>query len=171
MSRFRIFASALLLVLASLAAPAGHYTLAEGAVGFTAPDAWLPLMEKTEGARQFRVFRVPNPAAPQTLVRASVLTQRLQAGGDFPAFVQQTLNEARSSTGFSEAEGEVPGRNALHFQFVEDGQMQVVRLGVYRWGEVGVVLRCQRPRDMKADAAWLADYRRDCDTLARHLGE
>lgn len=150
-------------------ASAANYTLADGALRFSVPDAWSAIMEKTEGTPQFRVFQVPNPQAPETLFRVSVTTRHMRAVTDFRAFVEQSQNAVRQGEGFSNLGAPVAGEHGLHYRFDEDGKVQAVHAGWFQHGLWAIELRCQRPRDARASAAWLQAWRAACADLARQL--
>ena len=160
----------LVLLLTSAPALAKNYTLANGSVQFNAPDAWPAIMEKTSGKRQFYAFQIRNPKSTGTLTRITVTTLEMDSPTDFDAFVKQEMAKARQSAGFSLAAGKLVGEHALHYHFDEDKHPQLVRLHLIQHGTYGVILRCQRPRDVKATRQWLADYRKGCQDLAQQLG-
>ena len=92
------------------AAFAADYSLASGAVKFSAPDAWPVLMEKRDGARQFIALQVKNPGDANALARITVTTEQVDGVGGFQKFLNDGTARARKLPGYAAASA--PGRGS-----------------------------------------------------------
>lgn len=158
-----------LLVAASAPAAAKSFVLSAGDVSFDVPDTWPVIMQKRNGDPQFYAFQVPNPDAGNTLTHVTVTTHKLKAVTDFDAYVQQRMHKARKKVGFHQTGDMLASKHSLHYAFDQGTSVQNVRLSIFQHGRIAVVLRCQRPDQLKASSEWLAEYRAQCRKLARQL--
>jgi hypothetical protein len=84
----------------SPAAFAADYSLASGAVKFSAPEAWPMLMEKLDGPRQFVALQVRNPGDANALARITVTTEQVDGVQGFQKFLDDGTARARKLPGY-----------------------------------------------------------------------
>ena len=150
---------------APLVAHAADYTLDNGVVHFAAPDAWTPIMQKTDGDPQFMALQVPNAGAGNTLARITITTQHANDAQAYKQFVDNQVANARRLPGYTGgAESDVPVRrysaqeNKLKNNYVE--------YYAYRDG-LGIQVRCVRPA--AASASWSSTFDAGCSAIAKSV--
>ena len=151
------------LCLSPVVAHAADYTLDDGAVRFSAPDAWSPLMEKHDGDPQFLALQVPGGAADSTLARITVTTQHVADAQGYQQFLDDEVAKARRLPGYTGgAAGSVPKRR---YTALENKQKNdYAEYYAYRDG-LGIQVRCVRPA--VAPAAWTATFDAGCAAVAK----
>jgi len=158
---FPVFA----LCLTSLLAHAADYALDNGAVRFSAPDAWTPLMEKHDGDPQFLALQVPGGGADSALARITVTTQHVADAQAYQQFLDDEVAKARRLPGYTGgASGNVPKRrySALENKRKND----YVEYYAYR-DDLGIQVRCVRPA--AAPAAWISTFDAGCEAIAKDV--
>jgi hypothetical protein len=155
----------IMLCLSPLAAHAADYTLDDGAVKFSAPDAWTPLMEKHDGDPQFLALQVPGGGAGGTLARITVTTQHVGDAQGYQQFLDDEVAKARRLPGYTGgAGGNVPKRR---YSALENKQKNdYVEYYAYRAG-LGIQVRCVRPA--AAPAAWISTFDAGCEAIAKDV--
>ncbi|HEY3521446.1 MAG TPA: hypothetical protein VGK80_10480 [Rhodanobacteraceae bacterium] len=151
------------LFVAPLLAHAADYTLDDGAVTFSAPDAWTPLMEKHDGDPQFLALQVPGAGAEAVLARITVTTQHVADAQDYRQFLDEQVAKARRLPGYTGgAGGNIPMRR---YSALENKQKNdYVEYYAYRDG-LGIQVRCVRPAS--AAAAWASTFDAGCSAIAK----
>src|SRR5579883_1264106 len=148
--------------------PGTHYALYEGAVKFSAPSDWPPIMQKTEGTPQFVAFQVRNPADQGSgeVSQASVEAKLLNDASTFPALVNAGTDKAKQMPGY-EARGDSVGANALHYIALDGKQRYEYREAWYLDLKIFIHIRCARPLLTETSTAWTAAFESGCAQLMR----
>jgi len=151
------------LFLAPLLAHAADYTLDDGAVRFSAPDAWTPLMEKHDGDPQFLALQVPGAGLEGVLARITVTTQHVADAQGYEQFLDNEVAKARRLPGYTGgAGGNTPMRR---YSALENKQKNdYVEYYAYRNG-LGIQVRCVRPAS--PPAAWSSTFDAGCSAIAK----
>ncbi|MCX7514314.1 hypothetical protein [Frateuria sp. STR12] len=168
MSIYRSILVAGALLLAGPAC-ATEVSMAGGRVAFSAPDAWVPIMQ-TQGETEMRVFQVPDPS-PTARDNLSYVTVVVKQVGDLAAFDQYVgiaTHKAQALPGYQPA-GTPVGPNSYAYTAQENHV-------AYRYSERywfahnhAIQLRCARPAHSEAGAAWAAAFDKGCDAVAASL--
>lgn len=167
-----IFPRTVLIASAMLLAASVHaadVSMANGQVHFTTPNGWLDIME-TEGDPEARVFQVPDPSptGKNSLARVTVTVKRVDDVNGFNQYRSEATAKAMTLPGYKAA-AVPPGpnsnvytaqENAASFSYIE-----------HYWFKNGhaIQLRCIRPSQTQAGAAWKAEFDKGCDALAAQL--
>ena len=163
--RNTLLASALLL---AGAAHAGEVEMANGTVHFSTPDNWLGIME-TQGDPELRVFQVPDssPTGSTALARVTVTVKQVPDVGSFQSYVGAATAKAKSLSGYQA--GPSPAPNASTYTAQENGaQFSYVERYWFREGHA-IQLRCVRPAQSQAGAAWKDAFDKGCNAIAERL--
>lgn len=160
-----IFLSVLGFVASSIvvADDAGHYSLDQDFVNFTAPPSWPVIMKKTEGNPQFIAFQVRDPADTGSgeSTRVVVETRLLDNSSNFQAMVNRDVDKAKQMPGYERHEEGVP-KTALRY-FARNGKTRYeYRETWYLNGHMLVHVRCERPLLPKTTSAWTQAYNAGC---------
>lgn len=161
-------AAAGLLVIAT-AALATDVGMAGGAIHFTAPDAWVSIME-TQGDPEVRVYQVPDPSptANSALARVTVTVKQVGDVGDFQRYVSAATQKAKALTGYK-AGASAGGPNSAAYTAQENGTQFVYSERYWLKADRAIQLRCVRPAQSQAGAAWLTAFDKGCDAVAASL--
>jgi hypothetical protein len=167
MSFFRNTVIAGALVFAG-ATQAGDVSMAGGSVTFSTPDQWMGIME-TEGDPEVRVFQVPDPSpsGSSSLARVSVTVKQVGDTAEFQQYVAGAMSKAKALTGY-QASG---GGSADNFVYTaqENGAQYSYSERYWLKGSHAIQLRCVRPAQSSAGAAWRASFDKGCDAIAARL--
>lgn len=173
MSFLRTIASgvAAIAVTLLLAGP-GHATevsMANGMVTFHTPDDWVDILD-TQGDPEVHVYQVPDPS-PTGKISLARVTVTVKAIGDIAAFQQYvgaSSAKAMALTGYK-ANAAVPGVNSYTYTAQESGIQY--SYSEHYWMKDGhaVQLRCARPQQSDAGAAWKASFDKNCEAIAAKL--
>ncbi|MDE2086534.1 MAG: hypothetical protein KGI63_04775 [Xanthomonadaceae bacterium] len=160
-----VFAAGL---FAATPAPAAEVSMASGNVHFSTPDGWNEIME-TSGDPEVRAFQVPDPSATgQTaLARVTVTVKQVTSINDFRAFESEASSKANLLTGYKA--GATADPNNLSYTAKESGVAFSYRELYWFKGSYAVQLRCARPQQSQAGAAWTAAFDRGCAAIAAQL--
>ena len=164
---FAITAAVAVLLAGNLHAT--EVSMADGSVHFSTPDNWLGIME-TEGDPEARVFQVPDPSptGKNSLARVTVTVKRVDDVNGFNQYRSEATAKAMTLPGYKAAA--VPPspnsnvytaqENAAGFSYTE-----------HYWFKNGhaIQLRCVRPSQTQAGAAWKAEFDKGCDAIAAQL--
>jgi hypothetical protein len=148
---------------------ATEVSMADGSVHFSTPDNWLGIME-TQGDPEARVFQVPDPSptGKNSLARVTVTVKQVADVNGFNQYRSEATAKAMTLPGYKAAA--VPPspnsnvytaqENATGFSYTE-----------HYWFKNGhaIQLRCVRPSQTQAGAAWMAEFDKGCDALAAQL--
>ena len=153
------------LCLAPLSAYAADYSLDDGAVKFSVPDDWTPLMEKHDGDPQFMALQVPGAGADALLARITVTTRHVADAQAYQQFLDEEVAKARRLPGYTGgAGGNLPMRR---YTALENKQKHdYVEYYAYRNG-LGIQVRCIRPAS--AAAAWASTFDAGCSDIAKSV--
>ena len=148
--------------LAITPAFAADYSLANGAVRFSAPDAWPVLMEKQDGARQFVALQVKDPSNHQALARITVTTERVDGVQGFQAFLNAGTERARKLPGYAAVN--MPGStSSLRYTATENHEKNAYDEHYAFRSNVAIQVRCIRPA--KAPIDWRNTFDAGCQSI------
>ena len=147
---------------------ATEVSMADGSVNFSTPDNWLGIME-TQGDPEARVFQVPDPSPTGkiSLARVTVTVKQVPDISGFHQYMGDATAKAMALPGYKAA-ALPPGpnsniytaqENATGFSYIE-----------HYWFKNGhaIQLRCVRPSQSQAGAAWKAAFDKGCDASPRN---
>ena len=148
--------------LAITPAFAADYSLANGAVRFSAPDAWPVLMEKQDGARQFVALQVKDPSNHQALARITVTTERVDGVQGFQAFLNAGTERARKLPGYAAVN--MPGStSSLRYTATENHEKNAYDEHYAFRSNLAIQVRCIRPANAPAD--WRNTFDAGCQSI------
>lgn len=148
--------------LAIAPAFAADYSLANGAVRFSAPDAWPVLMEKQDGARQFVALQVKDPSNHQALARITVTTERVDGVQGFQAFLNAGTERARKLPGYAAVN--MPGStSSLRYTATENHEKNAYDEHYAFRSNLAIQVRCIRPANAPAD--WRNTFDAGCQSI------
>ncbi|WP_243049804.1 hypothetical protein [Dyella sp. RRB7] len=167
MSFFRNMIVASALVLAG-AAHATDISMAGGSVTFSTPDQWVGIME-TQGDPEVRVFQVPDPSptASSSLARVTVTVKQVADASGYQQYVNGAMGKAKGLTGYQAGAGQGPGNFTYTAQ--ENGADYTYSERYWLKDNHAIQLRCVRPSQSQAGAAWKASFDKGCDAIAARL--
>lgn len=173
MSFSRITASFIAtLVIAMLlpgSARATDISMVNGSVNFSTPDTWLDIMD-THGDPEVRVFQVPDPSptGKTSLARVTVTVKPASNVNAFHQYMAEAAAKALELPGYKEAPV-APSPNSDIYTARENG----VKFSYteHYWFKNGhaIQLRCVRPSESLAGAAWKRAFDRGCEAIAARL--
>jgi len=144
------------------AAFAADYSLASGAVKFSAPDAWPMLMEKLDGPRQFVALQVKNPGDTNALARITVTTEQVDGVQGFQKFLNDGTARARKLPGYM-ATTSLGDSSSLRYTATENREKNAyTEVYAYR-SNLAIQVRCIRPA--AAAAAWGSTFDAGCQSI------
>lgn len=152
----------------ALSAHAADYSLDNGTVHFSAPDAWTALMEKHDGEPQFIALRVNEPDAPETLARITVTTQHANDAQAFQQFVKASVAKARRLTEYRSNDSQ-PIPSGRRYTATENKQKTDYTEYYYYRDGVAIQVRCVRPE--AAQASWAATFDAGCHAIAKAVAQ
>ncbi|BFI96669.1 MAG: hypothetical protein RSP_21790 [Rhodanobacter sp.] len=149
-------------------APAAQVSMASGSVSFNTPDGWMDILE-TNGDPEVRAFEVPDPSptGQTVLARVTVTVKKVSNLDDFRAYQNEAAANATALTGYRPGAGSDP--NNLSYTAQEAGVASSYRERYWFKGSYAIQLRCVRPQQSQAGAAWTAAFDRGCESLAAQL--
>ena len=160
------------LLLAGTALHATDVSMAGGSISFSAPDAWVSIME-TQGDPEVRVFQVrdPSPTANNSLARVTVTVKNVADLGDFQLYVDIATSKAKSLSGYKSINSVTNTRGPSTFEYTaQENGVQFAYLERY-WmkDNHAVQLRCVRPAQSQAGAGWRAEFDKGCEAVSTGL--
>jgi hypothetical protein len=165
----RILIAALLLTAAG-AAGATDVSMAGGSVQFSTPDSWVGIMQ-VDGDPEVRVFQVPDPSpsASNTLARVTVTVKQIGDLGSFQSYVEAAIAKAKGMTGYQPSERVPADPNSFAYSARESGTpYDYVERYWFKNGHA-IQLRCARPAQSEAGAAWQVTFDKGCAAVAAAL--
>jgi len=150
-------------------AHATEVSMAGGQVHFSAPDAWLDIME-TEGDPEARVFQVPDPSptAQNSLARVTVTVKQVTGLGAFQQYVGEATAKARALPGYSPT-SQADTADRYSYTAQEAGTRITYSERYWFKGTHAIQLRCVRPQQSEAGAPWADAFDKGCDAIAAQL--
>lgn len=144
------------------AALAADYSLANGMVKFSAPDAWPMLMEKLDGPRQFVALQVKSPGDANALARITVTTEQVDGIQGFQKFFNDGTARARKLPGY-EATTALGDSSSLRYTASENHEKNAYT-EVYAFrSNLAIQVRCIRPAAAPPD--WRATFDAGCQSI------
>jgi hypothetical protein len=166
MSLFRNLVLAGALVLTG-AAHATDVSMASGSVTFSTPDQWMGIME-TQGDPEVRVFQVPDPSpsGSSSLARVTVTVKQVGDANEFQQYVAGAMSKAKALTGYQAGNG-----SADNFVYTAQENGAPFSYSERYWlkNNHAIQLRCVRPAQSSAGAAWRTAFDKGCDAIAARL--
>ena len=148
---------------------ATEVSMADGSVKFSTPDSWLGIME-TQGDPEARVFQVPDPSptGKVSLARVTVTVKQVPDISSFHQYMGDATAKAMALPGYKAA-ALPPGPNSNIYTAREDAAE--FSYTEHYWFKNGhaIQLRCVRPSQSQAGAAWKAAFDKGCDAIAAQL--
>jgi len=156
-------------LLATAPAPAAEVSMANGSVSFRTPDGWLDIMD-TNGDPEVHAFQVPDssPTGQAVLARVTVTVKQEPDINGFHAYIDQASATAMALPGY-QAEAKAPEPNSFSYTAREAGVASSYRERYWYRDGHAIQLRCVRPTQSQAGAAWIAAFDRGCDAIAAQL--
>lgn len=158
---------ALLGALALASAPAAFaadYSLAQGAVKFSAPDSWPMLMEKLDGARQFIALQIKDPGNAAALARITVTAEQVDGVQGFQQFISSGTARARKLPAYLATTGLGNNSSSLRYTASENNLKNAyTEIYAYR-SNTAIQIRCIRP--VTAPSDWIATFDAGCQSVA-----
>lgn len=157
--------SALLCACALATAPAAlaaDYALANGAVKFSAPDAWPMLMEKQDGSRQFVALQVQDPSNTNALARITVTTEQVDGVQGFQQFLEASTARAHKLPGYN-ADSTVGSSSSLRYTATENKEKNAYTEHYAYRSNLAIQVRCIRPVNAPAD--WRNTFDAGCQSI------
>jgi hypothetical protein len=156
-------------LLAGIPANAAEVSMAGGSVNFSTPDGWLDILQ-TDGDPEVRVFQVPDPSPTghSTLARVTVTVKQEPDINGFRSYMDQATATAMALPGY-QAATRAPGPNSFSYTAREAGVASSYHERYWYRDGHAIQLRCVRPAQSQAGAAWIAAFDRGCDAIAARL--
>lgn len=172
MSLLRPIGPTATLLGALLLATGAHATdvsMANGSITFTAPDAWPTIMQ-TQGDPEARVFQVPDPSptGKRSLARITVTVKVAPTVNAFEQYMSDATAKAMSLPGYKAVPG-VPRPNGMVYTAQESGVAADYSEQYWMKNGYAIQLRCVRPAQSEAGAAWKAAFDKGCAAIAAQL--
>ena len=149
-------------------AHAADVSMAGGSVTFSTPDQWIGIME-TQGDPEARVFQVPDPSpnGNSSLARISVTVKQVANAGEFQQYVTGAMSKAKALTAYQAASGGA----ADNFVYTAQENGTPYSYSERYWFKDGhaIQLRCVRPTQSSAGAAWRTSFDKGCDAIAARM--
>lgn len=156
----------LCVLTAPLIAHAADYQLANGTVHFAAPDAWTPIMQKTDGDPQFVALQLPG-AASDALARITVSAQRVGDSSGYKQFVDDAAAKAHKLPNYKDGAG-VAGTEVRYSASENKQNTEYREYYGFRNG-LALQVRCVRPA--AASAAWTSTFDAGCAAIAKAVAQ
>lgn len=143
-------------------AGAAEYSLANGAVRFSAPDSWPMLMEKLDGQRQFVALQVKDPGTPDALARITVTIEQVDGVAGFQKFLGASTERARKLPGYT-ADRSPGTASAMRYTATENRVTNAYSESYSYRNNLALQIRCIRPANAPAD--WIATFDAGCRSV------
>lgn len=166
----RFFTGTILIAaLLPAAAHATDVTMGGGNVNFSTPDSWLGIME-TQGDPEVRVFQVPDPSptADSALARVTVTVKQVADVSGFQQYVSGATQKAKALKGYQPSANS-GDPNSAAYTAQENGAPFVYSERYWLKDNHAIQLRCVRPAQSQAGAAWSSAFDKGCDAIAARL--
>lgn len=169
MRHSRITAAIALCLLVSLPAVAASVSMANGSVSFDTPANWMAIMQ-TSGDPEVQVFQVPDasPTGQTALARVTVTVKQEPDASGFDAWVGQGTAHAAALPGYQVGASSAAAHSYRYTAREAGVDSSYREIYWYRNGHA-IQLRCVRPKQTQAGAAWIAAFDRGCEALAKQL--
>jgi hypothetical protein len=147
---------------------AADVSMASGSINFTTPDNWLDIMQTDDP--EVRVFQVPDPSptGKNSLARVTVTVKQIQDAGGFQQYMGEANAKAMALPGYKAA-AVAPGPNSYVYTAQENGTQFSYSERYWLKDGHAIQLRCVRPEQTEAGAAWKAAFDKGCDGIAARL--
>lgn len=144
-------------------------SMSNGTVQFHIPDNWVDILD-TQGDPEVHVYQVPDPSATGklALARVTVTVKAVTDIASFQQYVGKSSAKAMILTGYK-ADAAVPRANSYAYTAQESGIQYSYVEHYWMKGGNAVQLRCARPQQSDAGAAWKASFDKSCEAIAAKL--
>ena len=148
---------------------AADVTMANGSVHFRTPDDWVDILD-TQGDPEVHVFQVPDssPTGKVSLSRVTVTVKQVADMSAFQQYVSTSSAKALTRLGYKAA-AVAPGANTFIYTAQESGVQYSYSERYWFKSGLAIALRCLRPSQSEAGAAWKAAFDNGCDAIAAKL--
>jgi hypothetical protein len=138
-------------------------------VQFHTPDDWVDILD-TQGDPEVHVFQVPDssPTGKISLSRVTVTVKQVGDISGFQQYVGTTSAKSLALPGYKPA-AVAPGPNTFVYTAQESGVPYNYTERYWFKNGIAIGLRCLRPSQSEAGAAWKADFDKGCDAIAAKL--
>ncbi|HEU0276716.1 MAG TPA: hypothetical protein VFQ95_02675 [Rhodanobacteraceae bacterium] len=148
------------------AASAADYSLANGAVKFSAPDSWPMLMEKLDGQRQFVALQVRDPGRTDALARITVTVEQVDGVAGFQKFLAASTERAHKLQGYTA--DRTPGTaSAMRYTATENRVVNAYSESYSYRNNLALQIRCIRP--VSAPPDWIATFDAGCQSVVKAI--
>jgi hypothetical protein len=159
----------IIVVLMTSIVHATDVSMADNSISFSTPDNWMAIMQ-TQGDPEVRVFQVPDPSptGKTSLARVTVTVKQVANVSGFQQYIGDATAQAMALPGYKIAHVQ-PEPNSNLYTAQENGtEFNYIE---HYWMKNGyaVQLRCMRPTQTQAGAAWKADFDKGCNAIAARL--
>ncbi len=144
------------------AAYAADYSLANGAVKFSASDAWPMLVEKLDGPRQFVALQVKTPGDANALARITVTAEQVDGVAGFQKFLNNGTERARKLPGYVSTNS-LGDSSSLRYTATENHEKNAYTESYAFRSNLAIQVRCVRPAEAPPD--WRATFDAGCQSI------
>lgn len=154
-------------MLAATPAAATDVSMANGSVNFSTPDNWMDILDTDNP--EVRAFQVPDPSPTGQVVmaRVTVTVTQMTNLDDFHAYQSQANATAAALPSYKAIDTANPDN--ISYTAQEAGVASSYRERYWFRDGHAIQLRCMRPQQSQAGAAWIAAFDRGCDAIAARL--
>jgi hypothetical protein len=147
---------------------AADVSMASGSISFSTPDSWLDIMQTEDP--EVRVFQVPDPSptGKSSLARVTVTVKQVSDAGGFQQYMGDANAKAMALPGYKAA-AVAPSPNSYVYTAQENGTQFSYSERYWLKDGHAIQLRCVRPEQSEAGAAWKAAFDKGCDGIAARL--
>jgi len=147
---------------------AADVSMASGSINFSTPDNWLDIMQNEDP--EVRVFQVPDPSptGKNSLARVTVTVKQVPDAGGFQQYMGDANAKAMALPGYKAA-AVAPSPNSYIYTAQENGAQFSYSERYWLKDGHAIQLRCVRPEQTEAGAAWKAAFDKGCDGIAARL--
>lgn len=152
------------LAMVSPALGATDVSMADGAIRFAVPDAWVPIMQ-SQGDTETQVFQVPGAsAANATLARVSITLMKVPNLNGFQQFAGNMRSHATGLPEYAPGKANSPTENVYT---AKEGAVKLDYFERYFYSNgYAIQLRCIRPA---GDAKFSATFDKGCADVAARM--
>jgi hypothetical protein len=148
---------------------AADVSMAGGSVQFHTPDDWVDILD-TQGDPEVHVFQVPDssPTGKISLSRVTVTAKQVGDISGFQQYVSTASAKSLALPGYKPA-AVPPEPNTFVYTAQESGVPYNYSERYWFKNGIAIALRCLRPSQSEAGAAWKAAFDHGCDAIAAKL--
>lgn len=155
-------------LFAATPALAADVSMAGGNVQFATPAGWSEILA-TDGDPEIRAFQVPDPSPTghTVLARVTVTVKQMANPQAFESWVSEAKAKATALPGYQPAKA--AAADSASYTARESGVTATYREMYSYHAGYAIQLRCLRPQQSQAGAAWSTAFDRGCAAIAARL--